>query len=298
MDACVWRQAVPIIEFGLPQNRTKHQRLFTDNLELIEKLVQYSGKRHHFSHVELEDFAGYVNLELLKDDCATLRKFQNRSSWWTFLATVIEKLALDFLIQRWGRWRPLAMAEKLGPVAVILDRLVNRDGHPVEEAIEIVRTNHAAGLSHSDLRAIWDQLPPRPRFSEVAEEAAAAVSAPESSDVHVEDAELEREIKRLEETLRAAFGALAARDRVVIGLRYDHDMSVVEIARVMQLSAPTIHRLLDRSLTELRTSLSRGGFDPRQISGLIGHSALALTPLLRKEVKRFLRRVRLSKRDG
>ena len=276
----------------------KHQRLFTDNLELIEKLVRISGRRHHLSHVELEDFAGYVNVELLKNDCATLRKFQNRSSWWTFLATVIEKLALDFLIHRWGRWRPSAMAEKLGPVAVILDRLVNRDNHTLEEAIELVRTNHAVGLSYTDLRAMWDQLPPRPRLTEVGEEAAAAVSSPDSSEVHVEDAARRQDIDRLERTLHAAFGALAAQDRVMIALRYDHGLSVVEIAKVMKSSVPTIHRRLDRSLKELRAALSGGGFDPRAISTLIGHSTMALSPLLRAEVERFLRPVRLSKRDG
>ncbi|HJU41299.1 MAG TPA: sigma-70 family RNA polymerase sigma factor [Vicinamibacterales bacterium] len=276
----------------------KHQRLFTDNLELIQKLVQISGRRHHLSHVELEDFTGYVNLELLKDDCATLRKFQNRSSWWTFLATVIEKMALDFLIQRWGRWRPSAMAEKLGPVAVILDRLVNRDGHTVEEAMEIVRTNHDVGLTYAELRAMWERLPPRPRLTEVGEEAAAAVSSPDSSEVRVEDAALKAEIERLEKTLHAAFHGLAAQDRVMIALRYDHGLSVVEIAKAMNSSVPTIHRRLDRSLKELRATLARAGFDPREISSLIGHSTVTLSPLLQAEVERFLRPVRLSKRDG
>ena len=276
----------------------KHQRLFTDNLQHIEKLVRFSGRRHHLSHVELEDFASYVNIELLKDDCATLRKFQRRSSWWTFLATVIEKLALDFLIQRWGRWRPSAMAEKLGPVAVILDRLVNRDGHTVEEAMEIVRTNHAVGLTYAELRAMWDQLPPRPRLTEVGEEAAATVSSPDSSEVRVEDAALKQEIERLEQTLHAAFQALAAQDRVMIALRFDHGLAVVEIAKVMKSSVPTIHRRLDRCLKELRAALARGGFDPREISGLIGHASVTLSPLLRAEVERFLRPVRLSKRDG
>jgi RNA polymerase sigma factor for flagellar operon FliA len=276
----------------------KHQRLFTDNLELIEKLVRISGRRHHLSHVERQDFAGYVNLELLKDDCATLRKFQNRSSWWTFLATVIEKLALDFLIQRWGRWRPSAMAEKLGPVAVILERLVHRDGHTVEEAMEIVRTTHAVGLTHRQLRAMWDQLPPRPRLVEVGEEAAAAMSSTETSEVRVEDAARQQELQRVEGVLRAGFSALAAQDRVMIALRYDHGLSVAEIAKVMKSSVPTIHRRLDRSLKELRAALSRGGVDPRDISGLIGHSTMALSPLLRSEVEKFLRPVRLSKRDG
>jgi len=276
----------------------KHQRLFTDNLELIEKLVRISGRRHHLSHIEQQDFAGYVNLELLKDDCATLRKFQGRSSWWTFLAAVIEKHALDFLIQRWGRWRPSAMAEKLGLAAVILDRLVNRDGHTVEEAMEIVRTNHAVGLTHRELRAMWDQLPARPRVVEVGEEAAAEVSSTETSEVRVQDAARKHEIERLESILREGFGALAAQDRVMLALRYDHGLSVAQIAKVLNSSVPTIHRRLDRSLKELRATLSRRGVDPRDISGLIGHSTMALSPLLRAEVERFLGSVRLSKRDG
>ena len=276
----------------------KHQQLFTDNLTHIEKLVQISGRRHHLSHVELEDFEGYVNVELLKDDCAALRKFQNRSSWWTFLAAVIERLALDFLVQRWGRWRPSAMAEKLGPVAVILDRLVNRDGHTLEEAMEIVRTNNAVGMSYRDLRAMWEQLPPRPRMTEVGEEAAAAVSGPESSEVRVEDDARRQEVGRLERTLETAFRALPAQDRVIIALRFDHGLSAAEISKVTKSSVPTIHRRLDRSLKELRAALSRGGFDPREISGLIGHSSIALSPLLRAEVERFLKPVRLSKRDG
>lgn len=276
----------------------KHQRLFTDNLELIAKLVRYSGRRHHLSHVELQDFTSYVNIELLKDDCATLRKFQNRSSWWTFLATVIEKLALDFLIQRWGRWRPSAMADKLGPAAVILDRLVNRDGHTVEEAIEIVRTNHAVGLTYGELRAMWDQLPPRPRVTEVGEEAAEEVSAPDSSEIRVDDAALKQDIERLEKTLHAAFAGLAAQDRVMIALRFDHGLTVAEIAKVMKSTVPTLHRRLDRSLKELRATLSRSGVDPREISRLIGHSSVTLSPLLRAEVEKFLRPVRLSKRDG
>jgi RNA polymerase sigma factor (sigma-70 family) len=276
----------------------KHQRLFTDNLETIEKLVRHSGRRHHFSHVELQDFAGYVHLELLKDDCATLRKFQNRSSWWTFLTTVIEKLALDFLIQKWGRWRPSTMAEKLGPAALLLDRLVNRDGHTVEEAMEMARTNHGVGLTDAELRAIWDRLPARTRMIEVGEELAVEMAAAETSEVHVDEAARTQEARRLERVLHAAFEALAAQDRVIIALRFDHELSAAEIAGVMNVSVPTVHRRLDRSLKELRATLARGGFDPREISALIGHSTIALSPLLRAEVERFLGSVRLSKRDG
>ncbi len=85
---------------------------------------------------------------------------------------------------------------------------------------------------------------------------------------------------------------------MIIALRFDHGLSAAEISKVTKSSVPTIHRRLDRSLKELRAALSRGGFDPREISGLIGHSSIALSPLLRAEVERFLKPVRLSKRDG
>ena len=124
------------------------------------------------------------------------------------------------------------------------------------------------------------------------------MSGPESSEVRVEDDARRQEVGRLERTLETAFRALPAQDRVIIALRFDHGLSAAEISKVTKSSVPTIHRRLDRSLKELRAALSRGGFDPREISGLIGHSSIALSPLLRAEVERFLKPVRLSKRDG
>ena len=53
-----------------------------------------------------------------------------------------------------------------------------------------------------------------------------------------------------------------------------------------------------RSLKDLRAMLSRADIDPREILAVIGHSTVVLSPLLRAEVERFLRLVRLSKRDG
>lgn len=275
-----------------------YQRLLIDHLDLIDQIVRTTGRRRHLSAVEQEDFAGFVKLRLVEEDYAILRKFQGRSTLWTYLAAVIERLSLDFCVNRWGRWRPSAKADRLGPVAVVLERLVVRDSHTIEEAMEIVRTNHGVGLTYSELRAIWEQLPVRSRTSEVSEDAAAAVRSPDSSEARVEDGARQQEIERLEVVLRSAFDALPAQDRVMIALRFDHGLSVSEIATTLNSSVPTVHRRLDRSLKNLRTALSKGGFDPREVSALIGHSTVALSPLLRAEVEKFLGRVRLSKRDG
>ena len=275
-----------------------YQRLLLDHLDLVDQIVRMVGRRRHLSSTERDDFASFVNLRLVDDNYAILRKFQSRSTLWTYLATVIEHLSLDFCAQKWGRWRPSAMADRLGPVAVLLERLVTRDSHTIEEAMEIVRTNHDVALSYAELSRIWDQLPVRVRTSEVGEEAAAAVSGGENSESIVEDADRRRDIARLQRALAAALAQIAAQDRVLIALRFDQDLSVVEIAKLTGSSVPTLHRRLDKSVKQLRVAITSAGFDPREIANLIGHHSMALSPLLRAEVERFLGPVRLSKRDG
>jgi len=275
-----------------------YQRLLLDHLDLVDQIVRTTGRRRHLSAAERDDFASFVNIRLVDDDYAILRKFQNRSTLWTYLAAVIERMSLDFCAEKWGRWRPSAMAERLGPVAVILERLVTRDLHTIEEAMEIVRTNHDVRQSYGELRRLWDQLPVRLRTTEVGEEAAATVSSGETSEATVEDAELRKSIARLQASLKTAFDDIPAQDRVLIALRFDQDLSMVQIARLTGSSVPTLHRRLDKSVKQLRTALTRAGFDAREISTLIGHHSIALSPLLRGEVERFLGSVRLFKRDG
>ena len=275
-----------------------YQRLLLDHLDLIDQIVRTTGRRRHLSATERDDFASFVNLRLIDDNYAILRKFQSRSSLWTYLAAVIERLSLDFCAEKWGRWRPSAMAERLGPVAVILERLVTRDLHTLEEAMEIVRTHHDVGLTYAELRRMWEQLPVRVRTTEVGEEAAAAVRSPETSELTVEDAERQKSIDRLQGILKTAFEQIPAQDRVLIALRFDEGLSMVEIAKLLNSSVPTLHRKLDKGIKHLRSALTQSGFDPREVGNLIGHPQIALSPLLRTEVERFLGRVRLSKRDG
>jgi RNA polymerase sigma factor (sigma-70 family) len=274
-----------------------YQRLLLEHLALIDQIVRTTGRRRHLS-AEQDEFAGFVRLRLIEDDYAILRKFQHRSSMRTYLAAVIERLSVDFCVERWGRWRPSAAAERLGPVAVLLERLVTRDGHTLGEAMEIVQTGHASEMSPGELRAIWEQLPARIKTTEVSEDAAASVASTHSSEAHVEDAERLVNVGRLERTLRAAFANVPDQDRVLVALRFDQELSIVEIARLTGSSVPTLHRRLDRTIKQLRSALTTSGFDPREVASLIGHASITLSPLLRAEVERFLGPVRLPNQDG
>ncbi len=275
-----------------------YQRLLLDHLDLIDQIVRRVGRRRHLSGAEREDLASFVHLKLVDDNYAILRKFQSRSSLWTYLVAVIERLSLDFCAEKWGRWRPSAMAERLGPVAVMLERLVTRDLHTVDEAVEILRTNHDVELSDAALRELWEQLPQRVRNTEVGEEAADELSSSERAEVAIDDDDRRKSIEKLQQSLQAAFAQLPPQDRVLIALRFDQDLSMVEIAELTGSSVPTLHRRLDRSMKQLRQALALAGHEPREVAGLIGHPSIALSPLLRAEVERFPGPVRLFKRDG
>lgn len=275
-----------------------YQRLFLDHLDLIDQIVRAAGRRRHLSTPEQEDLAGFVRVRLIEHNYATLRKFQNRSRLRTYLVSVVERLSLDFCVERWGRWRPSAVADRLGPVAVLLERLVTRDGHALEEAIEMARTNHACTESAGQLRQIWDQLPPRFKVLEVGEDSAAGVTSDQTAETNIDDAEYQRNVERLERTLRSALAGVPNQDRVVLALRFDQDMSIAEIAQLTGSSVPTLHRRLERTIKQLKQALTASGFDPREVAGLIGHPTIALSPLLRAEVESFLGPVRLTKRDG
>ena len=275
-----------------------YQRLLVDHLALVDQIVRTTGRRRHLSAADLEDFSSFVRLRLIENDCAVLRKFQNRSSLWTYLASVIERLSLDYCADKWGRWRPSAVAERLGPAAVVLEQLVSRDGHDLEEALEIIRTSHTFGITKAELLEIWAQLPPRVRTTDVSEDAAASIPSPQTSEENVDAAELHQQIDRIGRALQTSLDQLSAQDRVLLALRFDQGLSMVQIAKLTGSSVPTLHRRLEKALTLLRTALSRLGLDRQQIVELIGHPSIALAPLLRAEVEKFLGPVRLSKRDG
>lgn len=62
--------------------------------QLVVRLVQSLGvTRYHLRPDEVEDVVQSTMLELLKNDCQTLRVFQGRSRLTTYLATIVLRVA-------------------------------------------------------------------------------------------------------------------------------------------------------------------------------------------------------------
>ena len=137
------------------------EAIFLAQLALIDRVIAFVCRRNHLNSTDAEDFASHARLRLMDDSYAVLRKFQGRSSLKTFLTITLQRIFYDYRIAAWGKWRPSAEAGRRGAVAILLERLIGRDGHTFEEAFEIITVNHRVAVSRADLERMAAALPPR-----------------------------------------------------------------------------------------------------------------------------------------
>ncbi len=273
------------------------QRLFLDNLSTIDRVIAAVARRHRLSTHEHEEFRSLVRLRLLEDDARVLRAFEQRSSLPTYLTIVISRIFLDFRNQEWGRWRPSAQARRLGAVAILLDRLMTRDGHLIEEAIEILRTNHKIAMSDTEIRSLWDALPRRHQTTLVAEEAAREVSAPEDPASGPEFRGHADTRQRVGEALVQALSTLSPQDRLIVQLQFRHGVGATDLAQHFGLSKATLHRRINRILAQLRTALQSAQVDAQEVLLLLRSGAFEVPEVLEALDETPPGHVRLFSRD-
>ena len=89
-----------------------HEQLFLSQLAVIERVIAWVCARRGLRGADAEDFGSLVKHRLIEQDYEVLAKFEGRSSLKTYLAAVINRLYLDFQVQRFGKWRPSAQARQ------------------------------------------------------------------------------------------------------------------------------------------------------------------------------------------
>lgn len=242
-------------------DRPASEALFLEHLPRIEKTIGVLSRRQGFRDAEAADLASWIKLRLIEDDYAIFRKFRGESAITTYLTVVIATLIQDYKIQRWGRWRPSAAALRKGTVAVRLEALVYRHGYQLAEAGELLRSRGETDLNDRELAALLTEFPRRgpPRPREVGSEAVEASAGQSTAEDIVEEGEAARERQTVETALRAAMDNLAPEDRCVLTLRFWQDMSIADVARVLNVPQKPLYRKLERAFGELRQELIKRG---------------------------------------
>lgn len=232
--------------------------LLERQLPLIEALLRQLSRRKRLRADESEDFYSHAMLRLLVDDCRILRSFSGRSSLKTYLTVVLHRLFLDYRIKKWGKWRPSAAARRLGPVAVELDRLINRDMMSQLEAVELLCRRD--GSSRSDLEALAGRFPTRCRPRSAGEASLSQLAGPQSADRQALDIDRADLAEKIRIALNTAMSQLKPEDRIILTLRFEGN-TIVAIANRLGIGVRHLYTRIDRCLKMLRQSLEARGID-------------------------------------
>lgn len=246
---------------------------FLANVPTIERIASFYCRRMHMSEADTEDFVSYVKVELIDRDYEIIAKFEGRSSFTTYLTTVIHRLLYQHRTKEWGKWRPSAEAKRMGDVAIALERLTTRDGYSLAEAVELMTTGNTPAASRRELEAIALRLPPRaPRPMLVTEETApdliAAADDPSDGPMSREREQLAR---RAASVLDGIMSSFEPEDRLILKMRFWSAQRVADIAGTLHLDAKKTYKRIDKLLGKARTALERAGIGRKEIDDLFAH---------------------------
>ena len=239
--------------------------LVAGHLPQIDRSIALVSRRRRLSPDEAQELASEVYLRLLQHDAAVLRCFRSESGLGTFLVVVIQRVLLDMLVARAGKWRPSASARRLGRVAILLERLVYHDGLGLREAAPMVRERLGVAFNDDELHFMLMLLPARCRRRMVGERELEQVHAEAPN---AEELLLQATAAPERRRVAAALASLPEEDRQLIGLRFVSGMRLCEIARLRRIDEKQIYRRFQRSLGRIRARIGTEPAHPPRVRPL------------------------------
>jgi RNA polymerase sigma factor for flagellar operon FliA len=255
--------------------------LYLIHQETVDATIARVCRRQRLRPEDAEDFISQFRLKLLEDDCAVLRKFEGRASLSTYLTVVAQRAYKDWQNSRWGKWRPSVEARRLGATALLLERLMTRDGYTLDQALEQIRTTHDETVTRTVLEQLAARLPARsPRRSYLPADVLHDRPATHSDPVAALDgAQAAAEAGRAARLLSSVLSALPREQRMLLKMRYHGGLSVAQMARMFQTDAKPLYRQLDHLRHTLAGQLEAHGFTRDQLDDLLAHDGFKQMPL-------------------
>ncbi|HET6232400.1 MAG TPA: sigma-70 family RNA polymerase sigma factor [Longimicrobiaceae bacterium] len=254
-------------------DRQKNEALFLEHLDWIEKVAARLCRHKGVPESDAEDFAAWIKIELIKDDYAVIGNYRGESLLRTYLTTVITRRFHDYWRGRLGRWRPSAMAARMGPPAPELEALVHRDGYTLSQAAEKLRTGGRTTLSDAQLARLLASLPARPpmRVVEVTSDVALDVAPDRSgADGGLAAAEAGERRDEINEALRRAMDRLEPEDQMIVRMHLVDGYTLADVARALRLEQKPLYRRVERLLKQLREYLENGGVRGEDVRDMLG----------------------------
>lgn len=198
--------------------------------------------------------------------CARLRRFDplGPASFPTWLRSVAINLSIDWHRARYGRRRPLARLAQLSLLHRETFRLLFQQRASIDDAVAALRLQ----LPHveredvvSAREELWQRLTPRQRSVALASGRKGFQEIALDEDVDVQDDAPDPEhvaaMRQSYDRLRAHLGRLPVRDRLVLRLRFEEELTLAEIARLTgRKDAQAVDRWIREVVTRLRREMT------------------------------------------
>jgi len=247
------------------------EQTYLEQLQTIKRIAASVARRNHLNPDEAGEFTQEVCVRLLDDEYGIIRKFESRSSFSTYLTTVIMRLYQQWRTEQWGKWRPSAEARRLGDKAITLERLLTRDGYTFAEAVNVLTTPSSSNYTLAELEAIYIRLPLRnPRTMFVSDDAVPDMIAVDAdAEDRVEMHDRERAARKIATAVDRLLESMDAEDQLILQLRFWKALKVPEIARWLHMEQKKIYKRLDRLFLMMRRALEEAGVEKSDIATLL-----------------------------
>lgn len=253
-----------------PMPAPEPDALFLASLPIINATIRQISFRKRLSDEDADEFRSRSLFKLIADDYDVLRVFAGRSSLRTYLHVVLLRVLEDYRVQKWGKWRPPQQAVRLGPTAVLLDRLIARDHMTADEAIEVATVNFQVRESRRQLRRIVEALPQRTPRQLVDEDVLSEIPDPGPDPrQRVLDSETARRAQRTKGSVARAVQSLGSEDRLILTLRFRDGLTLAAIARALQLDQRSLYRRMADLCKRLRTAVEVDGVSADDVRVLL-----------------------------
>jgi RNA polymerase sigma factor for flagellar operon FliA len=263
------------------------EQYFLAHLREIEQTIACVCRQNHVSAQDAEEFKADTFVKLIDGNYAILRKFEGRSRFTTYLTTVIRRLFYQYRVQLWGKWRPSAEAKRLGDKAIVLERLLTRDGYSFTAAVALLTSPPDSDFTVRELERIHLRLPsrmPRPVLVSDADAPDVAADGVDAGD-GIMSAERECTARRAAAALDACIAGLDAEEQLILRMRFANSMRVPDIAGVLSLNMKKLYKRIDKLLKCLKIALEKAGIARADIDDLLLHGDPDISLRLVREEK-------------
>ncbi len=263
---------VPFLQSSAPTAAavSRGRALLESHFDLICRKLQRLSRRSGLPDHEADELRSWALLKLVEDDYRILARWQERSSFSTYLDVVLVNLMRDYRCHVWGKWRPSAAARRSGQESVLLERLLMRDGLPLDEVVERLRAEHGVSLSRTELEALAGKLPRRSGHRRAGEEEMLRIAVDGQVERRVEDGERALTAAQLRELLLPMLRSLPPEERLLLRLHYWDGLSMAAISPLLGRPQRQLYSLRDHCLKKIRRHLEKAGLSLDQVRMLLG----------------------------